>query len=443
MVEELPGKFIPKPILGLATRTFLAAFLLGGCAAPPEAQVSKPGVSSTSSKDLSLHLPFSNTWFLTGGPHSDGLSNGKRYALDFSPPEVIACPGGKPLENRFVEASGSGTVKRVGNEKDPTDKYHSIVEIEHINGLTTGYMHLANMRVRVDDKVEAGAKLGNPSCDKPPGGNTNGEHNHFYVLLNGQPTDIAGFEFSGWKAVADEGNYQGRMVKGNLLRIANVGRCPTDNACNGLRNDLIPEEFAKNIPTPTKTTVPTPTNTPRPIPTSTPTERAPEVGFKTFRSSINNQKYQIDYPNNWSIISSNKGDAFAISKTEYTSVVVTTGIESRPKVDLTSYKDEILSPYKTMATMARSYGWPANTTETFMPKGVDGRDAWIIEYTDKYDHLATVVFIDKELGWKIILNDGDLNDKGGNPPAEPAISLSRQKYTDILKKMVSSFKLLR
>jgi len=85
-------------------------------------------------KESGYTLPFpeGETWFLTGGPHADGLSNGIRYAIDIAPPEVRPCPtdGSRlVIENRVVTASASGQVIAAGNDKNRSDPSHSMIKV--------------------------------------------------------------------------------------------------------------------------------------------------------------------------------------------------------------------------------------------------------------------------------------------------------------------------
>lgn len=236
---ELSGRTIKR----FAVRGALAflVFTAGpACAKPSEGQ----SKSSSNTREFQTEFPFSDTAFLLGGPHSDGLSKGKRYALDWGW-EIEACPGGKPLTHRWVEASASGKVTKVGNERDLKDPFHSVVELSHGNfsgkDITTGYMHLANIQVNVDQEVQVGTKLGNPSCEVSPGGSTSGVHAHTYVKVNGEPVDIDGFTISGWRINAAEGNYQGTLTKaGEQTRTADKRRCDPGK-CDDIRNDITRE----------------------------------------------------------------------------------------------------------------------------------------------------------------------------------------------------------
>jgi murein DD-endopeptidase MepM/ murein hydrolase activator NlpD len=218
--------------------TAAVALLLAACNSsgitPPS---SSEGSTGNDQGTSNLILPFEGTWYLTGGPHFDGLSKGIRYALDFAPKEVVNCPGGATLTNEIVIASESGKVTVVGNQNDATDPNHSVVEITNSQGLTVGSMHLDNIRVKVGQDVLAGDPLGNPSCETSPGGESTGIHLHEFLEKNGQPIAIAGTVFSGLKVNALTDNYQGTMFNANQFKTADTRRCDESTNC-GLRNDL-------------------------------------------------------------------------------------------------------------------------------------------------------------------------------------------------------------
>lgn len=198
----------------------------------------------------SAALPFATgeQWWITSGPHADGLSDGVRYALDFAPSTPIACPGSEPYREKFVRAIGDGVVTVSGNENDPNDKNHSIVELDHGNTFTTGYMHLDEIQVEVGQKVKQGDPLGFASCESPAGGGTGGIHSHVYAELSDKPIEIDRVVLSGWTISATEGNYQGVMEKaGEQTRTADRRRCgpnqETIDECGGIRNDIRWEEI--------------------------------------------------------------------------------------------------------------------------------------------------------------------------------------------------------
>lgn len=253
------------------------SLLVSGCSdASTNNSQTMPSVKNV---DVGLELPFpsNESWYFTGGPHYDGLSNGVRYAIDFSPPEALPCPGSPTLTNRNVIASASGQIKTIEG---------SIVEIKRDDGFIVGVDHIDNISLKVGDKITKGKdRIGNPSCKTSPGGKTDSEHVHLYIKdKNGIPLPIDGVIFSGWKVNATDSNYQGTMTKdGESLRTADEKHCgpeqATINNCGGARNDIssmhVPVKevlavVATPIPVPTPTLTPKPTETPRPTPTFTP-----------------------------------------------------------------------------------------------------------------------------------------------------------------------------
>lgn len=251
LADPKPGhrawlKILPRPVKTLYAVGVTSLSLLAAACGPEAKPPSQPNVSAQSAEsrsEISFDYPFSGLWYLSAGPHSDGSTNGVRAALDFAQPEVVACPGGKPVENRFVEASASGKIAVVGNEKDPTDKNHSLVEIDHGQGLRTGYMHLANMLVNVGQEVKQGERLGNPSCEKPSGGDTSGIHLHWYAKKDGKFLPADGIKFPQGQIKASPTNKDGTLIgPDNLVRTADKRRCgPNEDsikACGGIRNDL-------------------------------------------------------------------------------------------------------------------------------------------------------------------------------------------------------------
>jgi murein DD-endopeptidase MepM/ murein hydrolase activator NlpD len=82
-------------------------------------------------------------------------------------------------EGKDVKASASGTViiARV------VSGYGNFVEIQHSDGLTSAYAHLARFSVRVGDKVEQGQNVGVVGKT----GGVTGPHLHFEIFKNGEP----------------------------------------------------------------------------------------------------------------------------------------------------------------------------------------------------------------------------------------------------------------
>lgn len=208
-----------------------------------EDQTGQDGDNNSQPTKVDFDFPWhgDDPWYLTSGPHSDGLSQGVRYALDFAAQESVKCPQGEPLTNRWVIAAAEGTVTVAGDENNILDKNHSIVEIDHGNA-TSGYMHLANVKVQEGQRVKRGDFLGNPSCEVPPGGATSGIHLHFYVEKDGKPIPIEDYNFEGWRTVEDPANYEGKLTKSLEIRQADKRRCGPDVAsilsCGGIKNYL-------------------------------------------------------------------------------------------------------------------------------------------------------------------------------------------------------------
>lgn len=95
-------------------------------------------------------------------------------------------------EDRTIVAAFSGTVKLVRNQGRRRG-YGKYVILDHGNGLTTLYAHLASWQVKVGDELQAGDTIG-------IGGNTGrsfGAHLHFEMRYHGlyiDPTTVFNFE---------------------------------------------------------------------------------------------------------------------------------------------------------------------------------------------------------------------------------------------------------
>jgi len=193
-------------------------------------------------------------WFFVGGPHCDSASDicpdgAARYALDFAPRAPLTGFLCDPSANDeyWVTAAASGVV-RIADR--------SLVEVEHDDGIRTGYYHLrsSSLPVAPGDFVEAGAPLGNPSCEHRRGGTVPGPHVHFYFCTTDDPAAAClddrasllaaeGRTLSGWQIQAAEGNYFGSLLRGDETRTATALNCSAadpSNGCNGVRNELAP-----------------------------------------------------------------------------------------------------------------------------------------------------------------------------------------------------------
>ncbi|MCQ2060343.1 MAG: peptidoglycan DD-metalloendopeptidase family protein [Fibrobacter sp.] len=95
-------------------------------------------------------------------------------------------------EDRTIVAAFAGTVKLIRNQGRRRG-YGKYVILDHGNGLTTLYAHLASWQVKVGDELQAGDTIG-------VGGNTGrsfGAHLHFEMRYHGlyiDPTTVFNFE---------------------------------------------------------------------------------------------------------------------------------------------------------------------------------------------------------------------------------------------------------
>lgn len=329
-------------------------------------------------------------YFTQGAHSSDGSSTGIKSGIDLAPKRVTNCASGtKALaEEQTALATASGMLTIVGNERDANDPNHSIVEIqEDGSGLRFGVMHVSKLpdHVQVGNGIRIGTPIGKASCEVPKGGKTTGVHVHLHVKdKNGNYLPIDGFTFSGWTVQGDI------MTKGSEKRVADQRRCNTDQACGGIRNDLV-----------TGATLPT-----VPAAKPAPKEVNPPPGFSTHRSII--APYQIDYPNNWRVSAfSNLKDT--LTNNNYTLELFVDDNSGNQTAVLSEkinpwvkssedYRDHQINQLKTFTRA---------TVSNITPRKVAGRDGWMLVYHSMYgndNNIITIVFTDKGLGWQIRLS---------------------------------------
>ena len=265
MKEKFSGQRFPghAKLLGFVAGASIA---LGGvgCTDASTKTSSIPNPDTTPSSLVTPHPsengtpPIRTDWYLSGGPHYDGLSNGQRDSIDVIPAKSVSCPGGAPLTESPFPSVIDGQVISVGNENNKNDSQHSVVEIKATTGEIVEIMHLADIKVKVGQTVKAGDSLGDPSCEFPPGGSTTGEHIHIAIRdSNNNPIPIEGTVFQQGTIHDLPGNYNGTLEKsGQPIITADTRRCGPDqasiDACGGIRNDI--EGFLRilQIPQPTK-----------------------------------------------------------------------------------------------------------------------------------------------------------------------------------------------
>jgi murein DD-endopeptidase MepM/ murein hydrolase activator NlpD len=161
----------------------------------------------------SLELPFApgERWSLTGGPHPAWNAGTPRGALDFSP---ITSEEPCAVSVRWVTASAAGMIVRATDNAVALDLD---ADGRESTGWVLVYFHLADDGLIPEGaQVVTGSHLGHPSCE---GGRSTGKHVHLARKYNGEWLEADGpvpMVLSGWRAVADERNYYGSLVRGDL-----------------------------------------------------------------------------------------------------------------------------------------------------------------------------------------------------------------------------------
>ncbi len=187
---------------------------------------------------LVFPFPQGQMWYFTGGPHGAYGEGSAWGAIDFAPPDDItkvtsACY----VSDNFGTAMGAGVIARV-------DEGTVILDLDGDGDESTGwtilYLHIAAQdRVQAGTIVEAGDRIGRPSCE---GGVSNGTHMHIARRYNGEwlpitceqcrpDYNLPPFVLDGWTVYGLPGQeYQGGMLKrGETDRLAEQGRNITEN----------------------------------------------------------------------------------------------------------------------------------------------------------------------------------------------------------------------
>ena len=161
-------------------------------------------------------LPFEvgRMWAFTSGPHVVWETEGALAALDFAP---ATYDHGCVPTDAWVTAVADGVVVRSefgavvldldDSGGQPADGFEQ-------SGWAVLYLHIGETgRVQVGERLRAGDRIGQPSCE---GGRATGTHVHIARKYNGEWIPAAGeipFEFDGWIAQAGEKPYEGSLVK--------------------------------------------------------------------------------------------------------------------------------------------------------------------------------------------------------------------------------------
>jgi LasA protease len=160
-----------------------------------------------------FQLPFEpgKVWSFTSGPHPGYGRTLPFGALDFAPPIDRS---GCVTSTEWVTAVGPGDIVFSDAGR---------VELDLGNGWTVVYLHIATFeRIPAGASVNAGDRLGHPSCE---GGAATGTHVHLSRRYRGEwiPADgFAPFEMSGWVAHGGSRPYLGYLMRGGRI----ISACP-------------------------------------------------------------------------------------------------------------------------------------------------------------------------------------------------------------------------
>lgn len=156
-----------------------------------------------------FYLPFEpgKGWNYTGGPHNAWGSGEPLAAIDFAPNGVQGC--GDSME--WVTAMTDGLVVRSGEGEVVVDLDGDGSEL---TGWNIFYLHLASLdRVRAGVHIQAGERIGHPSCE---GGESTGTHVHLARKYNGEwilADSPLPFTLEGWVVKNGKDIYKGTLVR--------------------------------------------------------------------------------------------------------------------------------------------------------------------------------------------------------------------------------------
>jgi murein DD-endopeptidase MepM/ murein hydrolase activator NlpD len=156
-----------------------------------------------------LQLPFAHgeEWFFTGSAH-EGWDTGSPWAaIDFAPP---GAPQGCAPRDEWIRVVADGIVTY-------SDLGWVLLDLDGDNNGATGwvivYTHISNRdRVQVGTKLQAGERIGHPSCE---GGVASAAHAHIARRYNGQWIPAVGdhpFILDDWVLAGGEYQYIGYLL---------------------------------------------------------------------------------------------------------------------------------------------------------------------------------------------------------------------------------------
>ncbi|MCC7358673.1 MAG: LysM peptidoglycan-binding domain-containing protein [Anaerolineales bacterium] len=158
---------------------------------------------------LQLPIETGTVWSFTGGPHGAWDTGSAWGALDFAPPsDALGCVP----SDQWVVAAAPGLIVRTGDGAVLQDLDGDGYEQ---TGWVLFYMHVeARDRVEPGTYVQAGDRLGHPSCE---GGVSDGTHMHFARKYNGEWQAADGplpFVLDGWVSAGLGQEYDGTLTNG-------------------------------------------------------------------------------------------------------------------------------------------------------------------------------------------------------------------------------------
>jgi hypothetical protein len=218
----------------------------------------------------SFRWPWAGTegWRYTQGFHLN-------YALDFQPQIAPNC--GDPVDlTHAIRPMAPGVVTEIRNRGEPEPPLPVSLTIDHGDGWTSHYTHLANVPAAVaiiGAQVGYQTDLGNPSCYHACAGGVGppcatGRHVHFRLMKDGDGAAILTVPICGWTVGADAGISRGGQTYYSSL----TASAPISNT-NCSAGAATPSGTASvtSTATSTATKTPTPTSTPTKTATATPT----------------------------------------------------------------------------------------------------------------------------------------------------------------------------
>ena len=163
-------------------------------------------------------LPFEvgALWAFTGGPHPAWEAESALGALDFAPAAAFS---GCVTSNAWVVAIAPGQIVR-------SELSYVVLDLDGDGYEQTGwvviYQHISTKdRIPAGTWVNAGDRIGHPSCE---GGEATGTNLHMARKYNGEwvaAGDPLPFVLSGWTAHAGSAPYLGTLTKDALTITAN------------------------------------------------------------------------------------------------------------------------------------------------------------------------------------------------------------------------------